>query len=114
MSMPPLWFWGKDPLIGYQFDKFLLSDDLIGIWNTRELGRAEDELRDTAKSLSSDDVLWPDGFPAPLLALPDRSFAADFLSFGSYDFLSGRLRDAIGPAGPGGAICARRAGQGRS
>jgi hypothetical protein len=31
MSMPPLWFWGKDPLTGYQFSKFLLSDDLIGM-----------------------------------------------------------------------------------
>jgi hypothetical protein len=34
MNMPPVWFWGKDPLIGYQFGKLLLSEDLIGIWNT--------------------------------------------------------------------------------
>jgi hypothetical protein len=95
MTMPLFWFLRRDPLIGYQFDNALVSDDLIGVRNTRELGRAEDELRDATNSFSRHDVPLPDEFPVPLLGLPDRSFAPDFFSFGIYDFVSRPLRDAM-------------------
>ncbi len=94
MSFPPLWLMGIDPETLWEFDGFLLGTKTSACSTAGDC-RREYELQESTHSLISDDVLLPDGFPAPQLVLPDSGFAPDFFTFSGYWFCSHRLRKAL-------------------
>src|ERR1700722_3425456 len=96
MQLPALWFFKKDPDIGFKFGEALVQDASLGVHNTRDLLEAEFDLRDTT---GDPDGPWPETYPRPVAALPDWPFAPDFWTFGRLEFASRRLRDALAQPG---------------
>ena len=92
MEFPALWFMKVDPRISYEFGEALVQDASLGVINTHDLTVSHDDL---AAATGDGESFWPADFPLPVAALPDWPFAPDFWRFGSYDFASCRLRDAL-------------------
>jgi hypothetical protein len=63
--------------------------------NAREIMIAETHLYIATKGHPGGDILLPDWFPAPRLTMPETGFAADYFSFGCFQFCSGRFRKAL-------------------
>ena len=92
MEFLALWFMEEDPYVSYDLGEALVRDASLGVLNTHDLGMSEYDL---AIATGDGDSFWPENFPLPVAALPDWPFAPDFWRFGSYDFASRRLRDAL-------------------
>ena len=92
MIVPPVWQLRQDADLGYQLGEALLRNARLGVRNTSELGQAEYALMEMR---GDSDTPWPGDFPLPIVAMPAKSFAPDFWTFGSYYFASRRLREAL-------------------
>ena len=92
--MQRLWKVGPDYVCRTSMRQYIVSDELALL----SANQMDEALPAFFASLPGDEP-WPDAlpadFPAPVLHMPDDGFAPDFFEWGSWQFVSRRLREAM-------------------
>ncbi|MEJ1976449.1 MAG: DUF1629 domain-containing protein [Acetobacteraceae bacterium] len=71
------------------------ENDRFSIENRKEVRDKEKTLRDQIGTIAYKTTRLPSEFPQTIVSFPSSGFAPDYFSFGTYDFCSERLRDAL-------------------
>jgi hypothetical protein len=84
-----------DVKLSAKFGRYLARDSDLGVQNQKERDDAFEELRAKMGCPYPEDIVLPDDFPPVRLALPEKGFSPDYFGYGSDDFCSRRLREAM-------------------
>jgi hypothetical protein len=90
-----IWRVKEDVYTSFIFGNMCVKDETIGIRNEEEMDKSYREITENIDGSLYDYVRLPPEFPIPIMHFPSSGFAPDYFSFGSVDFCSARLRDAL-------------------
>ena len=89
------WIFGYDARVMTRFDWYLARNHKLGVQNLDKRSTAFLELKAAMGHPYPEDIVLPDDFPPVQLALPEKGFSPDYFGYGSDNFCSRRLRDAM-------------------
>jgi hypothetical protein len=90
-----IWRVKEDVYTSFALDTMCVKDERIGIDNEREMAKSYRKIIEHVDGSLHDYVHLPPEFPIPIMHFPSSGFAPDYFSFGSVDFCSARLREAL-------------------
>jgi hypothetical protein len=90
-----IWRVREDLYTSFTFGNMCVKDETIGIDNEREMDKSYRKIAENFDRSLYHYVRLPPEFPVPIMHFPSSGFAPDYFSFGSVDFCSARLRDAL-------------------